>query len=64
MTNDTTLSDKERAAQYRDEMSRALSAVIDILDRAKQHGLVIGFNIGLDPVGRNQLQSLTVVRHY
>lgn len=58
------MSDKELAAQYRDEMTRALAPVVEILDRAKVNGLIVGFNIKQDPVGRNVIDFIQVIRHY
>lgn len=58
------VSDKELAAQYRDEIARALQPVTEILDRAKSQGLILGFSVGLDVLGRNIVQQITVARHY
>lgn len=58
------ISDKELAAQYRDELARALQPVTEIFDRAKAQGLILGFGYQLDVLGRNIVQQITVARHY
>lgn len=58
------ISDRELAAQYRDEMTRALQPVLEVLDRSRANGLIVGFNIKQDPIGRNIIDFIQVVRHY
>lgn len=62
--NTRSKADTELAAQYRDEVTRALQPVLEVLDRAKEQGLVVGFNIKQDPIGRNIIDFIQVVRHY
>lgn len=62
--NTRSKADTELAAQYRDEVTRALQPVLEVLDRAKAQGLVVGFNIKQDPIGRNIIDFIQVVRHY
>lgn len=58
------MADRELAAQYRDELARSLQPVLEVLDRAKAQGLILGFNIQPDVIGRNAVQQITVARHY
>lgn len=57
--------DVEVAAELRAETEAALRPVIAVMDKALAAGFVIGWQIGpVPPTMRNQVQGLTVVKHF
>lgn len=56
-------SDKELARTTRERMLPHLLAICAIIDDAKAHGLVVGFNIAPDPsTGRSHAGDVSVAR--
>lgn len=55
-------SDADLAKAYRDEMRAALGPVCDILQRARNDGLVIGWNISPDQYGRINVPNIDVTK--
>ncbi len=59
MTNKT---DTQKAEAYRAEMTEALKPVLDILNRARNDGLIIGWAIGADQFGRVTMPKIDVTK--
>jgi hypothetical protein len=55
-------TDAERAQDYRDRLRAALVPVLAIIQEAQSNGLKVGFNIGPDGFGRQQIQTVEVVK--
>ncbi len=55
-------SDAEKAEAYRAEMTEALKPVLDILNRARNDGLIIGWAIGADQFGRVTMPKIDVTK--
>ncbi len=55
-------TDVDLAASYRAELTRALSPIAEILDRAKADGLSISFSVAPDQYGRFVLKEISVVK--
>lgn len=57
--------DADVAAELRAEAEAALKPVLAVMDKALAAGFVIGWQIGpVPPTMRNQVQGLTVVKHF
>lgn len=63
--SEPTVSDKELAAQYKEEMTLALQNVMEILGRARKQGLIVNFSLGIYQFGRDVIggNGITVARY-
>jgi len=61
-TLETTKPDAELAKELRAEARAALDTLCAIMNRARGHGLTIGFNVGNDQYGRYVVPEISVVR--
>ena len=57
-------SEPARAERYTAQMTEALKPVLALMDDAKQHGLLIEFQLGMDAYGRAVIASSAVVKRY
>lgn len=59
------LSDIERAAQYRNDLTLALQSVMEILGKARAQGLILGFSLQVDQFGKDFIggNGITVARY-
>lgn len=56
-------TDTDKAAAYRAEMQPVLEQVCDIIQRARQDGLVVGWDsIGMDQFGRTIVPRINVTK--
>lgn len=57
--------DADVAAELRAETEAALKPVLVIMDKALAAGFVVGWQIGpVPPTMKNQVQGLTVIKHF
>jgi hypothetical protein len=45
-------------------MMALLRPVCMLIESARRDGLVVGFNLGTDPAGRQVVRDLIIARHY
>lgn len=57
-----TKSDTDLAAQIKAEARGPLEQLCGIQDRARQAGLMLGFNIGPDEYGKTIVQRISVIK--
>ena len=60
----TLETEKDRAERYKTAIVGALRPALDLIDEAKRHGLLIEFQLGLDPYGRAVVNNCAVVKRY
>jgi hypothetical protein len=56
------LTDAELAADLRRRTEAALAPVMEIMNEASRHGLVLGWGINRDQFGRNRIEQITVFK--
>ena len=55
-------TDTELAADFKKRTEAALAPVIEIMNEASRHGLVLGWGINRDQFGRNRIEQITVLK--
>jgi hypothetical protein len=59
-----TVPEATRADELRAQMMALLRPVCMLIESARRDGLVVGFNLGTDPAGRQVVRDLIIARHY
>lgn len=54
--------DEDVATELRAEMRPLLQSVVDLQNRATRLGVVVGFQLARDQLGRNFIQSIDVIK--
>ncbi len=58
----TTKTDAQLAQELRDELTPLLQQVGTIMQRARNAGLTVGFNVTADQHGRFDIREINIVR--
>ncbi len=58
----TAKTDTQLASEAREEITKALGPVVEIMNRAKLNGLSVTFNINADQYGRFAIKEIVVVK--
>lgn len=56
------VTDAEFAAQIRADLQEPLTAICEIMGRARQRGLNLTFNVGPDSFGRIKITDINIIR--
>jgi len=57
-------SDAAAAAEFKKRMTLALEEVTRILAQARARGLIIGFQLGINPYGQDIINGITVAKYF
>lgn len=55
-------TDAIKAEEYRRELVPLLDKACDVFNRARNEGLIVSFQIGLDQYGRSVVQGIGIVK--
>jgi hypothetical protein len=55
-------TDADRATDLKRRAEAALAPVVEIMNEAARHGLVLGWAINRDQFGRNRIEQITVLK--